>query len=119
MVRSRAVVHPRSSQLIRELRLLERRTARSGKDSVDHGVGGSDDHANVLAGAVNLVVKGGAVRFVAPIIVTAPRTYSLSEGKRMLRSRHNRRKALKTHFSTVDDSPQYDGRWQADAFRLC
>jgi hypothetical protein len=66
---------PDHPQLIRELRLLERRTARSGKDSVDHGVGGSDDHANVLAGAVNLVVKGGAVRFVAPIIVTAPRTY--------------------------------------------
>jgi hypothetical protein len=43
--------------LIRELRLLERRTHRSGKDSVDHGSGGSDDHANVLAGSLHLLTK--------------------------------------------------------------
>jgi len=42
---------PNLSPLIRELRLLERRTARSGKDSVDHGPSGSDDFANVLFGA--------------------------------------------------------------------
>jgi len=39
------------SRLIRELRLLERRVHRSGRDSVDHGSGGSDDFANVLFGA--------------------------------------------------------------------
>jgi hypothetical protein len=33
--------HPR---LLRELRLLERRTSRIGKDIVDHGKGGSDDY---------------------------------------------------------------------------
>ena len=32
-----------------------RRTARSGKDSVDHGPSGSDDHANVLFGAMYLL----------------------------------------------------------------
>ena len=32
---------PNNTTLLRELRLLERRTARSGKDSVDHGVGGA------------------------------------------------------------------------------
>ena len=37
--------HPR---LMRELRLLERRTSRAGRDLVDHGRGGSDDHANAL-----------------------------------------------------------------------
>lgn len=46
---------PNHPLLIRELRLLERRTARSGKDSVDHGPSGSDDHANVLFGAMYLL----------------------------------------------------------------
>jgi hypothetical protein len=49
--------------LLRELRLLERRTARSSKDSVNHGVGGSDDYANSLFGAMNLAI--GRPRFVA------------------------------------------------------
>jgi hypothetical protein len=39
---------PDHPALTRELRLLERRTTRSGKDSVDHGAGGADDHANSL-----------------------------------------------------------------------
>jgi hypothetical protein len=43
--------------LLRELRLLERRTARSGKDTVDHGVGGSDDLANALFGALHLAAR--------------------------------------------------------------
>lgn len=45
---------PDNPMLHRELRLLERRTARSGKDSVDHGTGGSDDFANAVFGAINL-----------------------------------------------------------------
>jgi hypothetical protein len=40
--------------LLRELRLLERRTARSGRDVVDHGAGCSDDFANALFGALYL-----------------------------------------------------------------
>lgn len=53
---SRGVISiPNHPVLIRELRLLERRTARSGKDSVDHGPSGSDDHANVLFGAMFLL----------------------------------------------------------------
>jgi hypothetical protein len=53
--------------LVRELRLLERRTHRSGKDSVDHGAGAgsSDDHANSLFGALNLAV-GKSQGFVIP-----------------------------------------------------
>ncbi|MGO8921407.1 MAG: terminase large subunit domain-containing protein, partial [Xanthobacteraceae bacterium] len=37
---------PDHPKLLRELRLLERQTHRSGKDSVDHPRGGHDDHAN-------------------------------------------------------------------------
>jgi hypothetical protein len=46
------VAIPNHELLIRELRLLERRTTRSGKDVVDHPPAGSDDHANVLFGAI-------------------------------------------------------------------
>jgi hypothetical protein len=41
--------HPR---LIKELRLLERRVHRSGKDSVDHGRSGHDDYANAVCGCL-------------------------------------------------------------------
>ena len=41
--------HPR---LLRELRLLERHTQRSGKDTVDHGRNGSDDYANAACGVL-------------------------------------------------------------------
>ena len=34
---------------------LERRTARSGKDSIDHGPGGHDDVANCVAGIAGLL----------------------------------------------------------------
>lgn len=44
---------PDHAALSRELRLLERRTARSSKDIVDHGRNGADDHANALAGMLN------------------------------------------------------------------
>ncbi len=46
---------PDHPQLLRELRLLERRTHRSGKDSVDHGRNLRDDHANAALGALRLV----------------------------------------------------------------
>jgi hypothetical protein len=37
-----------------QLRFLERRTARGGKDSIDHGPGQHDDLANSVAGALCL-----------------------------------------------------------------
>lgn len=47
--------HPR---LVTQLSSLERRTARSGKDSIDHAPGAHDDVANVVAGALtNLSVN--------------------------------------------------------------
>jgi hypothetical protein len=44
---------------------LERRTSRSGKDSIDHGPGGHDDVSNVCAGAV-LMVLGHVPMQIAP-----------------------------------------------------
>jgi len=50
---------PDHSLLTRELRLLERRTSRIGKDVVDHGKSGSDDYANSLCGLINLLSTKG------------------------------------------------------------
>ena len=38
-----------------QLQGLERRVARGGKDSIDHGPGGRDDVANAAAGALTLL----------------------------------------------------------------
>ena len=46
-----------NKQLNTELTSLERRTARSGKDTIDHPVGGHDDIINAAAGAVVNAVK--------------------------------------------------------------
>jgi hypothetical protein len=48
--------------LVRELRLLERQTHRSGKDTVDHGNRGSDDFANALCGAAAYLSKRPSYR---------------------------------------------------------
>ncbi len=69
---------PNIPQLLRELRLLERRTARSGRDSVDHGVGGSDDYANALCGAMWRASRRPDTdewKGVGPIVVSSPRNY--------------------------------------------
>ena len=47
---------PNNARLIRELRLLERRTHRSGKDTVEHPRNGHDDHANVVCGVLSLLM---------------------------------------------------------------
>jgi hypothetical protein len=43
---------PDHAKLLRELRLLERQTHRSGKDTVDHPRNGHDDYANAVCGAI-------------------------------------------------------------------
>jgi hypothetical protein len=48
---------PHIPRLERELRLLERRTHRSGRDTVDHGANGTDDFANALGGAAWLAQR--------------------------------------------------------------
>jgi hypothetical protein len=49
-------------RLLRQLQRLERRTARGGRDSIDHPPGSHDDLANACAGALGLLgrVGGGA-----------------------------------------------------------
>lgn len=52
-------------RLIAQLCGLERRTARGGRDSIDHAPGGHDDTANSVAGAV-LLAAGGRT----PIVIS-------------------------------------------------
>lgn len=47
-------------RLTMELMQLERRTARSGRDSVDHPPAGHDDHANSCCGVLALLAREGA-----------------------------------------------------------
>lgn len=42
----------KNDRLVSQLASLERRVARGGRDSIDHGPGGHDDVANAVAGAV-------------------------------------------------------------------
>ena len=69
---------PNLPVLLRELRMLERRTARSGKDSVDHPVNGSDDYANAVFGAMRCALKR-PLHNVSRLIC-APRTYGRGSG---------------------------------------
>ncbi len=66
--------------LCRELRLLERRTTRAGRDSVDHGSGGSDDHSNALFGALHqLAAQSPADMWVAYQGELAKRAHALQK----------------------------------------
>ena len=56
LLNSGRIVLPRSDRLVSQLVGLERRTARSGKDSIDHSPGGHDDLANAVAGAAALAI---------------------------------------------------------------
>ena len=64
-----------SDRLVAQLIGLERRTARAGKDSIDHAPAGHDDLANAVAGAVHMVLSAHTNRprisICGPIIVTA------------------------------------------------
>ena len=58
-------------KMIGQLVSLERRTARGGKDSIDHPSGQHDDLSNVVAGAASLCVTlGGSCRSL-PIVPVA------------------------------------------------
>ena len=70
--------HPR---LVAQLCGLERRTARGGRDSIDHAPGGHDDLANAVAGAAALalghqgvVVTSELLRRVAAMPATRKHT---------------------------------------------
>jgi hypothetical protein len=54
MLNAGRITLPKSERLTNQLCGLERRVARSGKDSIDHGPGSHDDLANAVAGAADL-----------------------------------------------------------------
>ena len=54
-INSRRVDLLDSDRLVAQLCGLERRTARGGRDSIDHAPGSHDDVANAVAGVVSLV----------------------------------------------------------------
>ena len=54
------VDHPK---LVNQLASLERRTARGGRDSIDHAPGAHDDVANSVAGVVAAIAVIGAFDF--------------------------------------------------------
>ncbi len=75
LLNSRRIELLDSPRLIAQLTALERRTARSGRDSIDHPSGGHDDLANAVAGlasgcltnsSYNLVAMGGGVEAEDP-----------------------------------------------------
>lgn len=57
MLNSGQILLPKSDRLVGQLCGLERKVARSGKDSIDHGPRGHDDLANCVAGAARLPIK--------------------------------------------------------------
>jgi hypothetical protein len=59
LVNSRRVELLDNQRLVAQLCSLERRTARGGKDSIDHPPGGQDDIANAIAGSILLAVQTG------------------------------------------------------------
>jgi hypothetical protein len=65
LLNSGSICLPKSDRLVSQLCGLERRTARSGKDSIDHGPGAHDDLANAVAGAANLIIA--AERHAFPV----------------------------------------------------
>jgi hypothetical protein len=56
--------HPR---LVAQLLRLERRTARGGKDSIDHVPGAQDDVANAVAGVIYSLLAQQPHKFVPPV----------------------------------------------------
>jgi hypothetical protein len=68
------------AKLVNQLCQLERRTARGGRDSIDHPRGGHDDLANAVAGVVHLVSQAHRMTqraaLAAPIIIRPGVDYS-------------------------------------------
>jgi hypothetical protein len=63
-------------RLMSQLGALERRTARGGRDSIDHRPGAHDDAANAVAGALVLALGAQPLRFTPEMVaqvLSAPR----------------------------------------------
>ena len=62
LINSRRIELLDDQRLITQLSSLERRTARSGRDSIDHPPGAHDDRANSVAGVAAALAVGGGYR---------------------------------------------------------
>ncbi|MCK1553143.1 hypothetical protein IVB11_29915 [Bradyrhizobium sp. 177] len=58
---SKTIRIPDNPRLINQIAALERRTARGGRDSIDHPPGAHDDLANVVAGVASCIVNRHSV----------------------------------------------------------
>lgn len=67
LLNSGKIVLPKSDRLVNQLTGLERRTARSGRDSIDHSPGGHDDLANAVAGAADCVTAAARRDLSMPV----------------------------------------------------
>jgi hypothetical protein len=63
LLNSRRIELLDNDRLVQQLVGLERRTARSGKDSIDHGPGGHDDVCNAVAGLSAIASEYGGYDF--------------------------------------------------------
>src|SRR5579863_7930270 len=73
-----------NTRMVAQFVALERRTGRSGKDSVDHSPGAHDDLANAVAGVAQIAAAVVAdVPIVAPFILSAPRRHFPESGRAM------------------------------------
>jgi hypothetical protein len=70
LLNSGRVELPRHQRLLAQLRGLERRVARGGRESVDHVPGGHDDLANAACGAVVQAATAKPKRFFMPEVLT-------------------------------------------------
>ena len=61
------VALPDHKRLLRELRLLDRHTHRSGRDTVDHGKNGSDDYSDTPSAACPYVKQNVAIDGQTPL----------------------------------------------------
>jgi hypothetical protein len=65
LINSRRIQLLDNPKLIAQLTGLERRTARGGKDSIDHPPSGHDDLANAVAGLASLCVNDNQINYAA------------------------------------------------------
>jgi hypothetical protein len=74
LLNSGRITLPKSDRLVNQLCGLERRTARSGKDSIDHSPGGHDDLANSVAGAADLIASRAQPMVISRELINRVRT---------------------------------------------
>ena len=64
LLNSDRVELPPNDKLINQFCGLERRTARAGKDSIDHSPGAHDDLCNAVAGACAFAAKKEPIGYI-------------------------------------------------------